>query len=267
MQGAHGEYVLHVQLGRGAVAQVWEAHRRSDQARVAIKVVDPRRDLLKPAVSKHLKHRFELERERGMALTHPNLVRIFDAGSYDKTPFLIMDAAERSARDLLDGARRLDLPRAATIARQAAAGLAHLHEHGCVHRDIKPENLLEHAGRFVVGDLGIVRWGDMDRAFVSAGTLAVQSVRLGSWHYMAPEQQEAPQGVTAASDVYSLGVTLYELLTGTVAHPAAFAAGAFPSTGHARADALVSEMVAYAPSARLPLPEVAARLDGLVAAR
>ena len=102
-------------------------------------------------------------------------------------------------------------------------------EQGCVHRDIKPHNLLIRAdGTTIIGDLGIVSWSDLNPDFTSAGTITRSSMQLGSWHYMAPEQLAEPHEVTAASDVYSLGVTLFEFLTGTPLTPQHFAAQKLP---------------------------------------
>jgi len=267
LTGAAAEYVLHSMLGRGAVGQVWHAHRRSDKANVAIKIVDPRPDLLSPSVFTNLTRRFERERDNGMQLHHPNVVRILDKGTYDAAPFLVMELGERSAHEIIEKRGALDLRTALTITRQAGEGILHIHQQGCVHRDVKPHNILEFSGQFVMGDLGIVKWSDMNPAFVSAGTVTVDSTRLGSWNYMAPEQQETPHAATESSDVYALGVTLYELLTASVSHPAAFAAGAFTPTGHGKSiDDLIASMVRYAPAARASLPSVLSTIDGTLAA-
>lgn len=81
--------------------------------------------------------------------------------------------------------------------------------------------------RYVLGDLGIVRWSDMNPAFTSAGTITRASVQLGSWYYMAHEQRVAPHEATAASDIYALGISWYEMLTGNTPDPAVVAAKAF----------------------------------------
>lgn len=264
--GASEQYVLHAMLGRGAVGQVWHAHRRSDKQPVAVKIVDPRTDLLSPSVFANVIKRFERERDNGMHLHDSNVIQILDKGKYDAAPFLVMALGERSAHDLLEKRGSLDLPTALKIARDAASGIAHIHAEGCVHRDVKPHNILEFAGRWVMGDLGIVKWSDMNPAFVTAGTITVDSAQLGSWYYMAPEQLEAPHGASPASDVYALGVTLHQFITGSVSTPQRIAAGAIEPTGHGAAvDDLIRNMVRYAPGDRLALADVIVTLDRLMA--
>ncbi len=113
----------------------------------------------------------------------------------------------------------LTVDRARFVIRECAAGLKYLHDMGCVHRDVKPHNILRFGDRYVLGDLGIVRWDDMNPAFTSAGTITKASVQLGSWYYMAHEQRVVPHEATAASDIYALGISWYEMLTGDTPDP------------------------------------------------
>lgn len=255
--GDSGEtYTLTIELGRGAVGHVWEAVN-SKRRVVAVKIVNPRPDLVEPTQFKNVAARFRREAKNGRKLSHRNVVGHVDHGEFGGTPFLVMEKADRSWGDVLKTEGPVARARVVDIIRDALAGLAYLHGKGCVHRDVKPDNLLLLAGRTVVGDLGIVRWSELNPEFTSAGTITRASTQLGSWFYMAPEQQIAPHDATAESDVYALGVTWYELLTGDHRSPTAFAARDVPPppTWPESVDWIL-RMTAYAPSQRPALREV-----------
>jgi serine/threonine protein kinase len=224
-----GNYRLTREIGRGAVGHVWEARHTKSGELVAIKVLNPRPDLLEPTRISNVRRRFRREIKNGAELRHPHVVEHLDHGEFSGEPFLVMERAVRSWGDVLDTEGPVDPTRAAGILRHALEGLAHIHAQNCVHRDIKPDNLLiTRRGATVVADLGIVGWSDLNPEFTSAGTITRSSMQLGSWHYMAPEQLAAPHEVTAASDVYALGVTWFELLKRDVLTPQHFVAGKVP---------------------------------------
>ncbi|MFF3485405.1 serine/threonine-protein kinase [Streptomyces sp. NPDC002701] len=154
--------------------------------------------------------RFRLEAQTAARLSHPNVVAVFDFGSWDNRFYLVMELVEgQSLAQELAAAGSLTPERVAQIAAQAAAGLAAAHRQGIVHRDIKPGNLMSDAeGTVKIGDFGIARFVD-DPA--SALTTAGQIV--GTSLYLAPERALGSPA-SAASDVYSLGCVLYQLLTG-----------------------------------------------------
>jgi serine/threonine-protein kinase len=156
--------------------------------------------------------RFRLEAQTAGSLSHPNVVGVYDFGSHDGRPYLVMElvdgwnlSQERSLRGVLDP------PEATGIAAQMAAGLAAAHRQGVVHRDIKPANVMLTTERTVkITDFGIARFAD-----AAAGTLTATGKIVGSAAYLAPERALG-HPAQRASDVYSLGCVLYELLTG---HP------------------------------------------------
>ena len=145
------------------------------------------------------------------------------------------------------------------IVHACVAGLRYLHDMGCPHRDVKPDNILCFEEGYKLGDLGIVKWSDFDLAFTKGGTITRASVQLGSWFYMAPEQQQDPHEATPESDIYALGVSWIEMLTGRLPAPQAIGAGAYgdPSDRIEICD-LVARMVAYDPAGRPSLEEIAA---------
>jgi len=257
LQGSAGKYRLVKSLGSGAVAHVWQAIRESDKASLAVKIVNPRHDLLRPAVFPNVKRRFAREAANGVKLNHPCVVPIRDTGTFRKHPFLVMNQANTSIGAMLKSGVTFTESECKTIMRRVFEGLAYLHSQGCIHRDIKPDNLLQFASGVVIGDLGIVKWSDLNPAFTSAGTLTKDSIRLGSWFYMAPEQQRSPSKVTEAADVYSSGVTWYELLTGDHLAPADFASGQFADApGSTGLNTLLRRLVVYRADDRPTVAEV-----------
>jgi serine/threonine protein kinase len=248
--GERGSYELMSLMGMGAAAHVWRCKNVASGKLFAAKVVNPRLDLLDPANLEVLHERFSREARNGIRLAHPNIVTYRDYGEVDAHPFLIMDLATMSLADLLKKGP-LPLSKTVDIVHSCLRGLEHLHDAGCVHRDIKPPNVLIFGSRFAVGDLGIVRWSDMNPAFTSAGTLTRASVHLGSWYYMAPEQRTSPHDALPASDIYALGVSWYEMLTGITPDPAGVAARQFkPAAANTAASALIEKMLSFAPSDR-----------------
>jgi serine/threonine protein kinase len=255
--GELDRYELLEPLGSGAVAHVWSATRKSDGASVAVKVMMPRLDLLQASVLPNVRDRFRQEARNGKTLDHPNIVRYLDLGNVDQSPFLVMELAERSVANRIKDSRQLSEREAAKIVECCLDGLEYLHGKGSSHRDVKPANVLQFSNVVKLGDLGIVKWSDYDPAFTTGGTTTRQSVQLGSWFYMAPEQQESPHDAVAASDIYSLAVTWIEMLAGALPSPQAIGAAAYkvPATGAGIAD-LIKRMHTYNPGDRPPISEI-----------
>jgi serine/threonine protein kinase len=195
-------------IGRGGMAYVYKARQLRPKRLVAVKVIDH-------SLTDHgqLVARFRQEQALGARLRHPNLIAVYQAGCAEGCPYLVMEYVEGDNLDRLVGrVGPLSVAEACEVIRQAARGLQHLHEHGLVHRDVKPSNLmLTPAGQVKVLDLGLARdlheRDEWDR-------LTWQGQFLGTLDYVAPEQCADPHAVDIRADVYGLGCTLYELLTG-----------------------------------------------------
>ena len=195
-----GRYRVERTLGHGGMAVVYLAQDEELDRPVAVKVL-----------ARHLtgdggiRERFLREARLAARLSHPNVVRVYDAGATDdEQPFIVMEYVP--GRTLAD-CGKVSPDEAVRLGLQACAGLQHAHEAGLVHRDVKPGNLLlREDGVLKVADFGIARTADATR-LTKLGTV------LGTAAYLAPEQA-AGEEVTAAADIYSLGAVLYELLTG-----------------------------------------------------
>ncbi|HWU09594.1 MAG TPA: serine/threonine-protein kinase [Streptomyces sp.] len=154
--------------------------------------------------------RFRLEAQTAARLSHPHLVAVFDFGSWEDRFYLVMELVEgRSLGDLLEAQERVHPEQVARIAGQAAAGLAAAHRQGIVHRDIKPGNLMLDAdGSVKIGDFGIAQFvDDPSTALTTAGHI------VGTSLYLAPERALG-RTADSASDMYSLGCVIYQLLVG-----------------------------------------------------
>ncbi|MFC3573591.1 serine/threonine-protein kinase [Streptomyces yaanensis] len=199
-----GRYQLNTTIGRGAMGEVWRAYDQMLGRDVAVKV------LLAQNADPTADSRFRLEAQTAGRLHHPHVVGVIDFGEHEGRLFLVMEFVDGDslARVLSDDGP-LPAERVAHIATQAAAGLAVAHEQGIVHRDIKPGNLLVDANDNVkIGDFGIARFMDDP-----SGALTATGQIVGTSLYIAPERALGkPAG--PASDVYSLGCVLYQLLTG-----------------------------------------------------
>jgi beta-lactam-binding protein with PASTA domain/predicted Ser/Thr protein kinase len=197
-----GRYRVLERIGSGGMADVWLAEDAHLQRQVALKVLHARF-----AQDREFVERFRREAEAAAGLQHPNVVAVFDRGEVEGTYYIAMQYLQgRSLKQLVD--QGLEPDQAARLIRQVLEGARFAHRHGIVHRDLKPQNVIVDAdGKATVTDFGIARAGVSE--ITQTGSV------MGTPHYFSPEQAQGFD-VTAVSDLYSIGVMLYEALTGRV---------------------------------------------------
>jgi serine/threonine-protein kinase len=210
-QALASRYVLERELGHGGMATVFLAHDLRHDRPVALKVLHP--DLARSLGAE----RFLREIRTAARLQHPHVLSVFDSGAAEQPDggsellwFSMPYVEGESLRDRLAREKQLALDDALRIASEVADGLDYAHRHGVVHRDVKPENILLAEGHALVADFGI------SRALASEGPgerITESGLTVGTPAYMSPEQA-AGEPVDARSDVYALGVVLYEMLAG-----------------------------------------------------
>ncbi|GBD18962.1 Serine/threonine-protein kinase PrkC [bacterium HR27] len=199
----NGRYRLDEPIGEGGMAVVYRGYDLVLDRPVAIKVLRGQF-----AADASFLRRFEREAQAAARLSHPNIVSVYDVGRDDGTRYIVMEYVPgKTLKQLILEHAPFSLDEAMHIVRQVAAALDYAHQHGLVHRDIKPQNILVDERGFVkVTDFGIAK-GLTDVSLTEAG------FGMGTVHYVSPEQARG-EPATPASDIYALGVVLYEMLTG-----------------------------------------------------
>ncbi|HEX3032915.1 MAG TPA: Stk1 family PASTA domain-containing Ser/Thr kinase [Bacillota bacterium] len=196
-------YDLVEQLGGGGMALVYRARDRYLNREVTVKI-------LRPQYTSDLDfvERFRREAQAIASLSSPNIVSVYDVGEEEGIHFIVMEYIEgKNLKEVIREKGRLSIGEAVNYAKQICEGLEHAHQRGIVHRDVKPHNILvTSTGRVKVTDFGIAKAITSD-AVTQAGTI------IGSVHYIAPEQAKGEAG-GIRSDLYSVGVVLYEMVTG-----------------------------------------------------
>jgi serine/threonine-protein kinase len=235
-----GNWVIDRELGYGGMGRVYLAHDESRQAAVKVLAAEL-------ALDAGFQQRFQREIEAARRLEHPHIVRFFESGQQDGRYYYVMEYVEgQSFEELLLENGRLPWAEVMDLALQVAPALKHAHDRGVIHRDIKPSNLLRTPA-------GVVKLTDFGIAHVFASTpLTLSGVVVGTGEYLSPEQA-AGKPVTRRSDLYSLGVVLYTLLTGRT-----------PFTGNNLPDLLHKHLYArFDPPEKL-VPEVPSEFAAVV---
>ena len=202
-------YELHEVVGTGGMSSVYRAVDTLLERNVALKILHPHY-----GEDAEYVERFRREARSVAQLSHPNIVTVIDRGEADGHQYIVFEYVDgESLKQLVDRTGPLPARRAVELGLQVAEALAFAHNAGLVHRDVKPQNVLvTEDGEAKVTDFGIARSLDVEHGVTQTGTV------LGTSNYLSPEQARG-QTVTPATDVYSLGVVLYELLTGEVPFP------------------------------------------------
>jgi predicted Ser/Thr protein kinase len=232
-------YELVELVGTGGMSSVFKAHDRLLERNVALKVLHPQY-----GEDEEYVERFRREARAVAQMSHPNIVTVIDRGEDDGQQFIVFEFVDgENLKQMLERSGPLPARRAAELGLAITGALGFAHAHGLVHRDVKPQNvLLTPDGEAKVTDFGIARSLDVERGVTQTGTV------LGTSNYLSPEQASGNQ-VTAATDVYSLGVVLYELLTAEV-----------PFTGENFVTVAMKHLNDAVPDLRQSRPDVPLRL-------
>jgi serine/threonine-protein kinase len=238
-----GRYELEELVGSGGMSSVYRAHDKLLERKVALKILHERY-----GEDDEYVERFRREARAVAQLAHPNIVTVIDRGEDGGRQFIVFEYVDgENLKQIVEREGPLALDEVVSFGLEIARGLAFAHEHGIVHRDVKPQNvLLNGDGHAKVTDFGIARTLDVEKGVTQTGTV------LGTSDYIAPEQASG-QAVSRETDVYSLGVVLFELLTGRV-----------PFTGESFVAVALQHVNEPPPSVLERRPETPPRLAGLV---
>jgi len=193
-------YRLVRKLGQGGMAEVYEAVNTRTKQHIAIKFLFPHH-----ASDPAARMRFIREARTGMQLDHRGIVRVLDTGEHNDQPFIVMELIKGKTLDAIMKKKKLPLSRIIAIGKQTADALAAAHKQGIVHRDISPRNIMVYKDTIKVMDFGLAK-------VIDTTTLTGEHAILGTFYYMSPEQAVGDE-IDSRSDIFSLGVVLYQMLT------------------------------------------------------
>lgn len=198
-----GRFEVIEELGRGGMGTVYRVLDRSINEEIALKLLKP-----EVATDANIIERFKNELKLARKITHKSVCRMYDLNEEDGTPYITMEYVPgEDLKSLIKRAGKPSLEKAVLFARQMGEGLAEAHKLGVVHRDLKPSNIMvDREGNIHIMDFGIAR-------LVSASELTEEGVVIGTPHYMSPEQAMG-EAVDQRTDIYALGVILFEMVTG-----------------------------------------------------
>jgi len=237
-------YAVEREIGAGGMATVFLAKDLKHNRNVALKVLKPELAAVVGA------ERFLTEIETTANLQHPHILPLYDSGEADSMLFYVMPYVEgESLRERLDRDHQLPVDDAVRIATNMAEALDYAHRRGVIHRDIKPANVLLQDGKPVISDFGIA----LAVGVAGGGRLTETGLSMGTPYYMSPEQASADREPTPASDVYSLGCVLYEMLVGEP-----------PYVGSSAQAVLAKILMGDAPAAAATRASIPANVDAAI---
>ncbi len=237
-----GRYEIIRGIGEGGMSKVYLAHDVILDRDVAIKVLD-----YDFANEEDLKRRFQREALSATSLTHPHIVNIFDVGEDEELHYLVMEYIEgQTLKKYIQTNGPIPVVQAAKIMRQLVSAIANAHHNGIIHRDVKPQNILmDHEGNVKITDFGIAM------ALSATAHTKTNSV-IGTVHYLSPEQARGGMA-TKKSDIYSLGIVFYELLTGEL-----------PFSAETAVAIALKHLQEETPSVRLKYPEIPQSVENVI---
>ena len=245
-----GQYTVLEQIGQGGMARVFKGYQTSLEREVAIKAIPAEVD---DAVDNQFVKRFNDEARLIAKLTHPNIVPVHDYGEDKGWAFIVMEyisGGTLRGRIVPENGqhRPLELPRMLDLLAQAALALQCAHEHGVIHRDVKPANMLLRTNdHLLLSDFGIAAILEANRAFTRSGANA------GTPHYMAPEQGIPNAPIDARTDIYALGVVVFQAVTGRL-----------PFTGDSSLSILMKHVNEPVPRPSSIWPGIPVRLEQII---
>ncbi|MBP3952082.1 Stk1 family PASTA domain-containing Ser/Thr kinase [Bacillus suaedae] len=241
-QRINGRYQILGTIGGGGMANVYKAHDVILDRHVAVKVLQPQF-----SDDEQFIKRFRREAQAATSLAHPNVVNIYDVGEEESTYYIVMEYIEgQTLKELIQSRGPLPVEEAIDYMEQMLSALAHAHANHLIHRDIKPHNILvRHDGVLKVTDFGIAR-------AISAATITHTNSVMGSVHYLSPEQARGGH-ITYKSDIYSLGIVFYEMITGRL-----------PFSGDTAVSIAIKHLQTDIPSVKKTMPNIPQSIENII---